>query len=315
MTATTLTDRYISAVVRGVPEKQRADLEQELRASLADAIDARLEAGADAKTAEYEAVTELGDPIVLSARYAGRPLHLIGPALYPDWKRLLTVLEFIVVPIVFATLTVVGVLKGDEVGGVIGGAVWTALSVAVFLAFWVTVVFAVIERTAPEAACKRTTWNPDMLPETSARLTSRTEFVVETTLGALVITAFLLSPFVSPHADAAGAPIPFFHPWIWQSGLVVLLVLVPLLQVGANVLKLRGRWTMPLAIGATVVDVVGAIVLIVLASTDHVLNPAFFAAAGWPASIIPVVNVILVIVAALSIATSAWENIRSVRKV
>src|SRR5690606_20832179 len=115
----------------------------------------------------------LGDPIELSARYTGRPLHLVGPLFYADWKRLLTVLEFIVVPIVFATLAVVGALKGDAFGTIVGGAVWTAFSVGVQLAFWVTVVFALIERTPSMAAKKLMAWTPDMLPETSAKLTSR----------------------------------------------------------------------------------------------------------------------------------------------
>ncbi|RQP12202.1 MAG: hypothetical protein EAS51_03525 [Microbacteriaceae bacterium] len=315
MTSTPLTDRYITAVVRGVPEKQRTDLEKELRASLADAIDDRMAAGADAKTAEHDAILELGDPIELTARYTGRPLTLIGPVLYADWRRLLTVLEFIVVPIVFAALVVVGIVRGDTPGGVIGGAVWTAFSVAVQLAFWVTATFALIERTPSMARKKLVPWTPDMLPETSAKLTSRTEFVVESTLAALVITALLLSPLVSPFTDADGTLIPFFDPWIWRSWLIVPLVAVPLLQVGANALKLRGRWTLPLAVGATAVDIAGAVVIIVLGATDHLLNHDFFVAAGWPLEAVGVVNVVVIVVGALAIATSAWENIRSVRAV
>lgn len=313
--SSTLTDRYIAAVVRGVPEKQRADLDRELRASIADSVDDRVAAGASATSAEHDALLELGDPIVLTARYAGRPLHLVGPALYADWKRLLTVVEFIVVPIVFAVLVVVGIVKGDTVGGVIGGAVWSAFSVAVQLAFWVTATFAILERTPTFTKRKPVTWTPDMLPETSANLTSRAEFIVESVLGALVVTAFLLSPFVSPYADASGSPIPFFDPWIWQSGLVVVLIIVPLLQIGAGAIKLRGRWTMPLAVGATAVDIVGAVAIIVLGATGHLLNPAFFEAAGWPLDVIGVVDVIVIVIGALAIATSAWENIRSVRKV
>jgi hypothetical protein len=315
MTATSLTDRYVSAVVRSVPQRQRDDLENELRASLADAIDDRIEAGADAKTAEHDAILELGDPIVLSARYAGRPLHLIGPALYADWKRLLTVLEVIVVPIVLAVIPIVWLARGESVGDAIGAAAWIGFEVAVQLAFWITVTFAIVERSPHMTRTKLIPWTPDMLPDTSSKLTSRTEFIVETSLAAVLVIAFLLSPFVSPYTDAGGAVIPFFDPWIWQSGLVAVLVIVPLLQVGAGALKLRGRWTMPLAVAATLVDVAGAVVLIVLAATDHLLNPAFFDAAGWPQSVIGVVNVILVIVGALSIATSAWENIRSVRRV
>ena len=48
-TGNTLTDRYVAATLRTVPEKQRPDIEKELRASIADAIDDRLEAGAEAR--------------------------------------------------------------------------------------------------------------------------------------------------------------------------------------------------------------------------------------------------------------------------
>ena len=42
---TTLTDRYVWAVLRAVPAAQRADLEPEIRALIADAIDAKAAAG------------------------------------------------------------------------------------------------------------------------------------------------------------------------------------------------------------------------------------------------------------------------------
>ena len=41
----TLTDRYVDAAMRTVPEKQRPDLSAELRASIDDQIDARVDAG------------------------------------------------------------------------------------------------------------------------------------------------------------------------------------------------------------------------------------------------------------------------------
>lgn len=314
MTTTTLTDRYVAAVVRGLPDAQRADLAQELRASIADSIDDRVEAGAEPHTAEREVITELGDPIVLAAGYTGSPLHLIGPALFADWKRLLTLLEFIVVPIVLATLTVVGLLKGDAPLDAIGSAVWTAIVVATQLAFWVTAAFAVVERLPGMRGKKLAGWNPDMLPESSAQLTSPTEFVLETTFGALFITAFALSPFVSPFSDATGAPISFFDPWIWQTGLVAVLIIVPLLQIGANAIKLRGHWTLPLAIGAIIVDLVGGGAIIVLGATGHVLNPAFVEAAGWPDVVPTIVNIAAVGVGVLTLATSTWENLRPIRR-
>lgn len=42
---TSLTDRYVWATVRSLPEKQRSDIERELRTSIADAVDAKTDAG------------------------------------------------------------------------------------------------------------------------------------------------------------------------------------------------------------------------------------------------------------------------------
>ena len=44
---TTLTDRYVWGVLRSVPEAQRPDLEPEIRAMIADAVDARAARHAD----------------------------------------------------------------------------------------------------------------------------------------------------------------------------------------------------------------------------------------------------------------------------
>ena len=48
-TTTSLTDRYVDAAMRTVPEKQRADLAAELRASIDDQIDARSSAARSAR--------------------------------------------------------------------------------------------------------------------------------------------------------------------------------------------------------------------------------------------------------------------------
>ena len=58
----TLTDRYVWGVLRAVPPAQRADLEPEIRAMVADAVEARVAAGVVPAEAERAAVAELGDP-------------------------------------------------------------------------------------------------------------------------------------------------------------------------------------------------------------------------------------------------------------
>ena len=90
MTAS-LTDRYVTATVRDLDDDQRAEVERELRTTIEDMIDGRLEAGAPSRPeAERAVLAELGDPVRLAAGYSGRPLYLIGPSVYPQWRRLMT---------------------------------------------------------------------------------------------------------------------------------------------------------------------------------------------------------------------------------
>ena len=81
--------------MRSVPDKQRDDLAAELRASIADDIDARIDAGEPAADAERAVLSELGDPDKLGAGYAERPLWLIGPRYYLQWRRLVTLLLWV----------------------------------------------------------------------------------------------------------------------------------------------------------------------------------------------------------------------------
>ena len=144
----TLTDRYVHAATRSLPEDQRADVADELRGSIGDRVEALIheQPGMDVYDAEYVAVEELGDPDRLSAGYSGKRLQLIGPELYPSYVRVLKSVLVVSVPSVTLVVAVVGALAGESVGGVIGGAAWMAFTVAVQICFWITLAFALTER-------------------------------------------------------------------------------------------------------------------------------------------------------------------------
>src|SRR5262245_9072215 len=198
MTTSTLTDRYVWAVLRQVPSDQRKELEPEVRALVADAIEARAaDDPADAGTAERAALAELGDPTALAARYTDRSLALIGPALYPEWRRLLTLLLPIVPPIVGVVVLGADVLSGSPPLHAILAGVGTGLSVAIQMTFWITLVFAVIERTVGTTGVEHR-WSPDDLPDlpVEGRI-GVVEFVATIVFDVLVIAALLwvqLSP-------------------------------------------------------------------------------------------------------------------------
>jgi hypothetical protein len=279
MTAASLTDRYIYAVQRSLPEAQRADIDRELRATIADTIDAKIEAGSKPVDAERETLAELGDPYKLAWGYADRPLHLIGPALFPDYIRLLRLLYFVVLPIVvvvvFLSLLLAKSLEGESLWEAVG-AIWAvAFGIAVHMGFWTTLVFAVLERTQPKSR-PITTWDPSLLPQIPVKGTIR---ALDTGAAlvwlTLYVAAIIGQQFFSPLLDAAGDPLPLINPELWSFWLPYFIGLAVLEAVFAIVLYRTRHWTVPLAIVNTVLALAFTIPAMLLLWAGEVMNPAF----------------------------------------
>src|SRR3546814_13935446 len=132
----TLTERYVDAAMRSVPEKQRADLAAELRAAIGDQIDAHVEAGESPVAAERAVLTDLGDPEKLAADYIDRPLHLIGPRYCLAWWRLTKPLWAIVLACAAFGLALAPVLSAPSFGSGGGAVVSVVISVLSRIGFW-----------------------------------------------------------------------------------------------------------------------------------------------------------------------------------
>jgi hypothetical protein len=306
MTASTasLSERYIRAALSGLPPQQREDIERELRTSIADAIDARVEAGSDAEVAEREALTELGDPARLAAGYADRPLHLIGPALYLDYKRLLTTLLCTVVPLTAAAIAVVRTIEGRTPFEVIGGAFGTALTTAVHIAFWVTVLFAILERTRGTRWTPTRQWTPDLLPEPPSHRARVGELIGETVAGGIFLTAILLTPVLPFATDAEDRVVGVLSPWLWDSGAVYAFVAFTAAGLVFGFVRYYVRWNPFLAIGGGLINLVAAGVLIWIATSASLINPAFAQAQSWPSTVSTWTDVGLLIAAAISVVVT-----------
>lgn len=289
MTAT-LTDRYVYAVTRSLPQSQRADIDKELRASIADAVDARVEAGESPEAAERATLTELGDPAPLAAEYAGRPSWLIGPQYYYYWTGLLKLLAATVLPIVFAVLFIINFIEGG-IGQAFGGAFAVTITVAVHLAFWTTLLFAIAERSN-DAKTKQALrggeqgWTVDSLPEVPERGAgsggSRLSELIPSVVF-LLFFGFLLfwQQNNSVFEDAAGNPIPFLNPDLWTFWLPFLLVVLALELLFAFALYAIGRWNWALAIVNIGLNLASAVPLIWLLLHHQLLNIPFFEQFGW----------------------------------
>jgi hypothetical protein len=303
----------VEATLRRLPVQQRTDIERELRASIADAVDDRTAASTDPGEAERAVLNELGDPARLAARYAERPLHLVGPGFYLDYVRLLKALFVIVVPVVAAVVGVVRAVNDGTVGSVIGGIIGAGITTAVHLAFWTTLLFVVIERI-PGLRVPTRNWTVDQLPEPVSRRARYGELIAETVAIAVFVAFVLVSPNLAFQTDAAGDPIGVLSPWLWNTGVVYLFAGLAVVVLGFKYAKVYLNWSLPVAIADLVVNLATSGLVIWFAATNHLLNPAFADTAGWPESVTRWIPLGLIVIAALSIVQTLAEFAVAVRK-
>lgn len=316
---TSLTERYLQAALRSIPERQRADVEGELRSSIADAVEDRVAAGEARDGAEKAVLEGLGDPVRLAAGIAGRPLHLIGPDLFVEYRGLLTMLLSISMPIVGLVQAGIALSQGDDMIGAIVAGLGGAWTVGIHIFFWVTIVFAAFERfdemrdARNEITGAAGHWTVDRLPPLARDRVSAGETVGEVITMLITIGGLLFVGTVLRLTDDTGMVVPFLNPdlpsW-WLPFLAGALVVLTGLSV---VVFFVGRWTVPLAIVYTVADLAFAIPVIAVALSGFLVNPAFAELIGWP----PLADGtgVAMITLALSIGgTTAWEIIGVIRR-
>ncbi|TDE89468.1 hypothetical protein EXU48_20065 [Occultella glacieicola] len=280
MTNATLTDRYLFAATRSVPEPQREELRREIAERIADATDARLQAGDDREAAEHAVLVELGDPDALAAAYSDRPLQLIGPAHYLLWRRLLKLLLAIVLPAAAFGYALAQMIDGASFGDIIGGLVVVLIMVTVHLAFWTTLVFAIIDRLSGGRSVLE--WTPDQLPALTEppRNQMLVDYVANVVMVVIAAALILVGPRLVPSPDG-GESVPFLEPatWAWLSWYLLALLAVHLLFW--TVLFRHGRWSYGFVLVSLLLATATAVPVAWTLATGTLFNPAYLARTGW----------------------------------
>lgn len=303
---TNFTDRYIQAVIRTIPEAQRGDVATELSGAIADQLDARIDAGEDAGVAEREVLNGLGDPDRLAAGYADRPLQLIGPRLFLEWRRLVVLLLWIVVPLAAFGIALGQTLSGGGIGEIIGSTIGGAISVGIHLVFWTTLVFALVERS--NTPMPHTAWTVDQLPEqhdSGARFSDMVGSLVFLLVAGAALVWDQLVGLVYLEQHWMSFLSPQLWPW-WIGGLLVVMALDAALRI---VVYLKRRWTVSLAIANTVLNVLVAVPAIWLLTQGQLLNPEFWMTVIPPADAEKVFGIISVITGFGIAGVAVWDAI------
>lgn len=321
----TLADRYVAATIRTLPPALQAEVRDELDTSIADAIGARTAAGESLEDAERAVLTELGDPDVLAAGYADRPLRLLGPKYYLTWWRLLKLLWAIVPACAAVGVAIGGMVADDPVGTIIGEVVVVIIGTIVHVAFWTTLVFVILERTGADTGIR---WSVDSLPEPHETGARRGDLIGSLIMLGVFAAALLWDRFIGFVLIADGdvdvgaglgsqtSAIPILDPALWPWWLGATLVVIGVEAAIAVAVFVRGRWTPVLAMANTVAAIVFATGALYLLVTQQLLNPVFVDfIIGWGDVPDEVGRILAIVLGIVIVGITIWDIIDSWLKV
>ena len=315
-TTTTWTDRYITAVLKGIPEEQRADVNVKLRQLIDTSVLERMSLGEDPGTAERVVLRELGDPMRVSATYSGRSLSLIGPRFYPEYIRLLKLLVSIVVPIVTVVVGITTALTGESVWSVVLAALGSGFMVGIQVAFWITLVFAVIDRRTTDDSSVASEWDFDDLPEITENRIGLGDTLASITGLSLLVLFLLWQPTYQESFDPGGPSIPILNPALSTLWIPILIVIL-LASITLELIKYRtGKWTIPLAAVNSILSLSFAFSAIFIIASDQLLNTEFTAAItagefGTFIDLIPtIIAWVIAVVTAFDVTEGWWKALR-----
>lgn len=167
-----LIDTYVSEVGRHLPQKNRADIEAEIRSAIQDLLEERARQGgkpADDEETIFEVLKEYGAPEKVAASYQPER-YLIGPRLYPAYIKVLQ----IVLPII-GVLALVGLgfslgqlkLTASDAFEVIITAIANYFGSMITALGSITLIFALLERFIPDLKTAGAKWDPRSLRKVS----------------------------------------------------------------------------------------------------------------------------------------------------
>ncbi|MDX2357759.1 HAAS signaling domain-containing protein [Dietzia sp. PP-33] len=288
----TLTDRYISQVVRRLPEHHRDDIASEIAATIDDMVAAEAEPAGDGTgapgpdSAERRVLGRLGDPAELARRYSGARHYLVGPEIYPVWLRVLRWLMPIVGVIAAVAGGVLYLSTTPEagLGGLIGEVVTAVASALLWLfAAW-TLLVVIVERTTPEGdrnpLATAASWDPAELDRAPAPADSRVDAIVSLVLLALLAAVpFVPSTFLYiGHLNGGEPLVDPAIPTAWIAGYLALIGTLALVQVWHLARPATSRVRLAVEVLADIVF--GVFLTALVLSQDSVIHPEIVSAGG-----------------------------------
>ena len=273
-----LQERYIAAGLKHIPPTEKDGVEKAMRRIIAERLQER---GNASEETEREVLRGLGSPRILAEKQLREPPHLIGPELYGTYM--------LIVKIVM-TVAVIGTLIGNTVDFIVNDvellryfaiSFATAISAAIGAFGWVTLVFAIMERTAKQKILTeiQEDWSLADLPE--KEVPQKPFNKVGVIIGIIFTVLFII--LVNQYSQLLGfyytldgsiqEMIPMLNQEVFRSYLPYINgMLVLQLLFSASKLVFR-KWTYPVATANLILNVLSFVLLWFILQDTAILNP------------------------------------------
>ena len=273
-----LQERYIAAGLKHIPPTEKDGVEKAMRRIIAERLQER---GNASEETEREVLRGLGSPRILAEKQLREPPHLIGPELYGT--------SMLIVKIVM-TVAVIGTLIGNTVDFIVNGetilryiaqSFAAAIGVAIGAFGWVTLVFAIMERTAKQKILTeiQEDWSLADLPE--KEVPQKPFNKVGVIIGIIFTVLFII--LVNQYSQLLGfyytldgsiqEMIPMLNQEVFRSYLPYINgMLVLQLLFSASKLVFR-KWTYPVATANLILNVLSFVLLWFILQDTAILNP------------------------------------------
>lgn len=273
-----LIERYIYAVTKQLPKKQREDVAQELRGLIDDMLNERCGEITPTEKDIRIVLTELGTPQELSAQYdEDAKKCLIGHPYYSTYKFVLKIVLFAAaVGITIANLMLQLVEPQEWFSAIIG---WLEMLYNTLLATFaiVTLLFAFFYRKGVQIT---EPFNFDKLPSVPKRTKelSKRECIAGMVFIVIFVVVFLAVPQIMGfHIDRNGLRIPMFSVSALRETWYIIILFAICGMIRESVKLLEGRYNKPVLIVATVTNAISAILSIWWLTGFKLIHPEFLA--------------------------------------
>jgi len=242
----------------------------------------------------HRVLEELGSPMNLANEYNPQKRYLIGPGYFNKYIGILKVVVGICI-VVFASISMVdsiinryGMDLIDRIVGIFTNVLTGALVGTMQGAFWVTLIFIILERSGVEPGylpAFSSEWTPDLLPEIPLNNNlkiSRGETIFSI-LSTITFTALLyfqpqlIAIYIRDKNNTLNITSLFDINRL--EIYIVFILILAVFQLGIFVWKyITKRWTMPLIILNALYNILMCILLIIMLFDNQLFNINFISA-------------------------------------